>query len=110
MKDQIPPPKTFIIVADLAEEESGKTKQDGKYLYFRWYLNGKAGFQHDRQRHRQHDSSHQEDVDPLLLDDQKNKLRCHHGLQGDEDDEMREPRSLPLNWLIVLHRQARFSG
>src|SRR3546814_17103928 len=90
MEDQIPPPKALVIVAHLSEEERRETEQNGKYLYFGRYLNGKAGFQHDGHRHRQHDPGHQEDVDPLLLDGKENELRCHHGLQGDEDDEMSE--------------------
>src|SRR3546814_12195328 len=90
MEDQIPPPKALVIVAHLSEEERRETEQNGKYLYFGRYLNGKAGFQHDGHRHRQHDPGHQEDVDPLLLDGQENELRCHHGLKGDEDDEVSE--------------------
>src|SRR3546814_4682384 len=76
MEDQIPPPKALVIVAHLSEEERRETEQNGKYLYFGRYLNGKAGFQHDGHRHRQHDPGHQEDVDPLLLDGQENELRC----------------------------------
>src|SRR3546814_8265349 len=70
----------LVIVAHLSEEERRETEQNGKYLYFGRYLNGKAGFQHDGHRHRQHDPGHQEDVDPLLLDGQENELPCHHGL------------------------------
>src|SRR3546814_14921999 len=105
MEDQIPPPKALVIVAHLSEEERRETEQNGKYLYFGRYLNGKAGFQHDGHRHRQHDPGHQEDVDPLLLDGQENELRCHHGLSGDEDDEMSEPYPPFFISLTILHRQ-----
>src|SRR3546814_3670603 len=73
MEDQIPPPKALVIVAHLSEEERRETEQNGKYLYFGRYLNGKAGFQHDGHRHRQHDPGHQEDVDPSLLDGQRSE-------------------------------------